>query len=212
MCKMTLRLKGLKYFNAFLGLFFWPLGPTGLVTSNTRRIRSTDSKLMFIAWKKIQTETNLCRFTASNHSYSSVVLNFTALLDEVQCGVCFWKALFFVLTTLWELLMPDISHDVAVIVFNFKSKTYSVGVCFAGFTRQGRTKSLFSGIPLTIEIISLCINDQVKRGSDWLQEEITNLCCILPSPRFSEHKTLKNPGWEINKVKGCWQSKQKTEC
>lgn len=56
-------------------------------------------------------------------AYSSVVLNFTALLDEVQCGVCFWKALFFVLTTLWELLMPDISHDVAVIILKVKHTT-----------------------------------------------------------------------------------------
>lgn len=32
MCKMTLQLSRLNYFNAFLGLYFWSLGPMDLVT------------------------------------------------------------------------------------------------------------------------------------------------------------------------------------
>lgn len=72
-----------------------------------------------------------------------------------------------------------------------------------GFTRQERTKSLFSVIPLTTEIISLCVHDQIKRGSDIIQDRITNLYWILASPRFLGWQTLKNPGYEKSRIKRC---------
>jgi len=42
---MTLQMNGLNYFNAFLGLFFWSLGPMDLVMCNAR-IQFTDTKLV----------------------------------------------------------------------------------------------------------------------------------------------------------------------
>lgn len=53
------------------------------------------------------------------------------------------------------------------MALNIKNNIYSTYIAwFAGFTKLWRTIYLFSVIPLITEIISLCVDNQMKRGNN----------------------------------------------